>query len=618
MAQPLLTVSGLKTYFRTPEGTARAVDGLSFHILPGETYALVGESGCGKSVTALSIMGLVPAPTGFAAGGSIHFKGQNLLALPEVEKRRVRGNLISMVFQEPMTSLNPVFTAGSQIKEALTLHQRHTQAQAREAAITLLRQVRIPDPERVYAGYPHQLSGGMRQRVMIAMALACRPELLIADEPTTALDVTIQDQILTLISELQQELGMAVLLITHNLGIVQEMADRVGVMYAGKMAEESSPEVLFREPKHPYTVKLLESLPAESKRGRALSTIPGSVPSATRYLPGCRFADRCPAVMRGCAETLPRELDIASGHRVACHLHDSEFQGVRKAAAEPDGVLAFLPVRLQAEPLIQAAGIKVHFPVTGGLLKRTTGYVKAVDGVDLAIPRGAVQALVGESGCGKTTFGKALLRLLPLTAGAVKFQGADLAQLAPSDLRPHRRQMQMIFQDPYSSLNPRLTVQEIVEEGILVHQLASTAKERERLVYEMLDTVGLDADTAGRYPHEFSGGQRQRIGIARALVVRPSFVVCDEATSALDVSVQAQILNLLKKLQGDFNLTYLFITHDLSLVEYFADLVSVMYQGQIVEAGTVQEVFTSPRHPYTRTLLASVPRVNIPSPPTTS
>jgi len=610
----LLEVRGLKTYFKTMEGTAKAVDDISFTINEGETYAMVGESGCGKSVTALSIMGLVARPAGFLAGGEVRLRGKEILRLPESEKQMIRGKDISMIFQEPMTSLNPVFTVGNQVIETILLHQEADKWKARALAVEMLRKVRIPDAERCYTSYPHELSGGMRQRVMIAMALACRPALLIADEPTTALDVTIQDQILTLLKELQKDMGMAVLLITHNLGIVREMAQRVGVMYAGKLVEECPIDTLFTDPKHPYTIRLLESLPNMQKRGTWLSSIPGTVPKATNYLEGCRFAERCHKVMHGCAEVLPKEVEVAARHRVACHLHDSTFKGAAITLAEPEVRAPMTggsgaPVN-GAEPLVKIKGLKVYFPIKKGVLQKTVAYVKAVDGVDLEIPKGQVMALVGESGCGKTTIGKALIRLVPSTDGSIEFDGQDLIKLKGSPLNKIRRRFQMIFQDPYSSLNPRLMVGEILQEGMQVHGIGGSRAGREANVKVLMQQVGLDPDMVHRYPHEFSGGQRQRIGIARALAVEPTFLVCDEATSALDVSVQAQILNLLKELQQKYSLTYLFITHDIGVVEYISDYVAVMYLGRVVEQGTTNEVLENPKHPYTKALLAAVPKID--------
>ena len=619
MQDALLSVQNLKTYFRTPEGLARAVDGISFDIKPNEIFALVGESGCGKSVTALSVIQLVAQPAGFIAGGAINYKGQDITRLSEVEKRKIQGNDIAMVFQEPMTSLNPVFTIGYQISEAIRQHQDIRGTAARNAAIEMLDLVGIPEPAARYDEYPHQMSGGMKQRVMIAMALSCRPEVLIADEPTTALDVTIQAQILELIQRLQQELQMAVLLITHDLGVVANIADRVAVMYAGKIAEIGTWEQLYKTPQHPYTVKLLESTPARDKRGTQLHTIAGRVPKATAYNDGCRFADRCPKVMDGC-ETIPPTLHAVNGseHNVACHLYNPEppFNAISTGAArleletDVDKIEASPTQETETEPQFQVKNLCVHYPIQKGIFKKTVGYVYAVDDVTLDIPRGKTLALVGESGSGKTSFGKAILRLGVPVKGDLVYDGVNIATITRQHMHPYRKQMQIIFQDPYASLNPRMTIGAIIQEGMQAHDIGESAEARQNRVAELMQRVGLSPDMVTRYPHEFSGGQRQRIGIARCLAVDPEFIVCDEATSALDVSVQAQILNLLKSLQTDFNLTYLFITHNLSVVEYFADEVAVMYLGRIVERGTTEEIFDSPKHPYTRALLSAVPKMD--------
>ena len=620
MNDALLSVQNLKTYFRTPEGLARAVDGISFDIKPNEIFALVGESGCGKSVTALSVIQLVAQPAGFIADGAIYYKGQDITRLSEVEKRKVQGNDIAMVFQEPMTSLNPVFTIGNQISEAIRQHQNLRGTAARNAAIEMLDLVGIPEPAARYDEYPHQMSGGMKQRVMIAMALSCRPGLLIADEPTTALDVTIQAQILELIQRLQQELQMAVLLITHDLGVVANIADRVAVMYAGKIAEMGTWKQLYETPQHPYTVKLLESTPARDKRGTQLHTITGRVPKATEYNDGCRFADRCPKVMDGC-ESIAPTLHTANGgeHNVACHLYNPEppFNAIKTSAAKLELETEIgsknvdsSPQPTAAQPQLQVKDLCVHYPIQKGIFKRTVGYVYAVDNVTLEIPRGKTLALVGESGSGKTSFGKAILRLGVPVKGDLVYDGTNIATTTRELMHPYRKRMQIIFQDPYASLNPRMTVGAIIQEGMQAHGIGESADERHDRVAELMQRVGLSPDMVNRYPHEFSGGQRQRIGIARCLAVDPEFIVCDEATSALDVSVQAQILNLLKSLQADFNLTYLFITHNLSVVEYFADEVAVMYLGRIVERGTTEEIFDSPKHPYTRALLSAVPKMD--------
>jgi len=619
-SRAIIEVRDLKTFFRTPHGTARAVDGVSFEIPASGTFALVGESGCGKSALALSLIGLVPAPAGYIAHGEVLLGGREITGLGEREKREIRGNRISMVFQEPMTSLNPVFTVGEQVVEAIRLHQKKSRQEARRAAIEIFRKVRLPEADSLFGEYPHRLSGGMRQRVMIAMALSCRPDLLIADEPTTALDVTIQDEIMTLIREMRAEFGMAVLLITHNMALVYRNSGNVGVMYAGKMVERAPTEALFSSPMHPYTIKLLRSIPGTGKKGGELDTIAGSVPPVTSLPGGCRFASRCPVEMAGCAEVEPLLADRGAGpagHMVACHLYDAAFmasgmsrplKGAQDQAPGPEGPAP--GTRGLERPIIEVRGLRTHYPVRKGVLKRIRGYVKAVDGIDLAISRGSTLALVGESGCGKTTAGKSIIRLIRPTSGEILFKGEDIAQLGEGGLRRLRSSAQIIFQDPYSSLDPRMTVRETIEEGLKSLKRGMGRREREARVAETLERVGLEAGMMERYPHEFSGGQRQRVGIARALAVEPEFIVCDEAVSALDVSVQAQILNLLKSLQRELGLAYLFITHDLGVVEYMADTVAVMHNGAIVESGTTEEVFSTPRHDYTKRLLAAVPAMD--------
>jgi peptide/nickel transport system ATP-binding protein len=609
----LLRVRDLKTYFHTKAGPARAVDGVSFDIAAGETFCLVGESGCGKSVTALSIMQLVTQPAGYYAGGTIVYEGQDLLRLPEAEKRHLRGRKMAMIFQEPMTSLNPVLTIGYQLMEPLLYHQHLSQAKAREKALELLEQVHMPDPAQRLHEYPHQLSGGMKQRVMIAIAMACEPGLLIADEPTTALDVTVQAEILALMKSLQAQKGTAILLITHDLGVVAEVADRVAVMYAGRIVETAACQRLLRNPAHPYTIRLLQSLPSQGQRQQSLQTIEGRVPSAHELPVGCRFAARCHMVQTLCHQVDPLLLPVEEHHLAACILYDQQRQGRRITPAEvrtPPVPRPRTPGQTTSTPLLRLERLAVHFPIRRGVLKRVVGYVRAVDGIDLEIRQGQTLALVGESGCGKTTLGKALLQLIRPTAGRVCMHGQDLTTLNRRALHPYRRRLQVIFQDPYAALDPRMMVGEIVMEGMEAHGIGRTRQERKARAEAILAQVGLDPQMLNRYPHEFSGGQRQRIGIARCLAVEPDFIICDEATSALDVSVQAQILNLLEKLQVDLGLTYLFITHNLGVVEYLADEVAVMYLGRIVERGITDEVFTTPHHPYTRALLSAVPRLD--------
>jgi peptide/nickel transport system ATP-binding protein len=612
MSHKLLEAKDLKTYFYTPEGIAKAVDGVSFEILEGETFALVGESGCGKSVTALSIMRLVQKPAGFHAGGTILFRGRDLTRLTEAETRKIRGNNISMIFQEPMTSLNPVFTVGNQIIEVINLHQGTRRIESKKRALDMLKRVGIPEPEQRYAEYPHQLSGGMIQRIMIAIALSCHPDLLIADEPTTALDVTIQDQILYLLHELREDFNMSILLITHDLGIIYENADRVAVMYAGTIVEMTDKKRLFENPAHPYTIKLFQSLPGKMKRGTLLDTIKGVVPRATHYPKGCRFVDRCHLSMPICNDISPTLQIKENGHLVACHLYDPYSHQISEGKeVKRDTIPSLSSYSTPGEKiLLSAREVKTYFPIKKGILKRTIGYVRAVDGIDLDITEGITIALVGESGCGKTTFGKTVIRLIQPTEGNITFDGVNLNSLSHKKLGHYRKNFQIIFQDPFSSLNPRMMVGEIIQEGMVTHGIGKNYAERMGMVKELLETVGLSPDMIYRYPHEFSGGQRQRIAIARVLALRPKLIICDEATSALDVSIQAQILNLFDELKNEYGLTYLFITHNLSVVEYLSDKVAVMYLGRIVERGTTAEVFDNTKHPYTKALLSAVPTID--------
>ncbi|WP_407928192.1 ABC transporter ATP-binding protein [Arenibaculum pallidiluteum] len=527
MAERLLDVRNLTVDFRMGSGTVHAVRGVSFHIEPGETLALVGESGSGKSVTALSILQLLAYPMAHHPSGSIRFRGTELLGAEERVLREVRGDRIAMIFQEPMTSLNPLHTIERQINETLFLHKGLTRDAARRRTLELLRLVGIPSPEKRLGAYPHELSGGQRQRVMIAMALANEPDLLIADEPTTALDVTIQAQILELLKDLQRRFGMALLLITHDLGIVRRMADRVCVMSGGEIVETAPTEQLFTAPRHPYTQRLLKAEP----RGNPV------------------------------------------------------------------------PPPTDAPEVMAAEDVKVWFPIKAGLLRRTVDHVKAVDGVSLRVCAGHTVGVVGESGSGKTTLGLALLRLQQ-SQGAIRFDGREVHGLQPAQMRPLRREMQVVFQDPYGSLSPRLSVGQIIEEGLKVHRIG-TAREREAMIARALEEVGLDPASRNRYPHEFSGGQRQRIAIARAMVLKPRFVVLDEPTSALDMSVQAQIVDLLRDLQARNNLAYLFISHDLRVVRALSNEVIVMKDGRVVERGATRRIFEEPREPYTRALLAA-------------
>jgi peptide/nickel transport system ATP-binding protein len=608
----ILNVDGLVT--RLNNG-ARIVDDISFSIKQGETFALLGESGCGKSMTALSLMRLLPDGIRIASG-DIKLDEEDILALPEYAMRKVRGGQMAMIFQEPGLSLNPVMTVGDQIAEAVKLHQKLRGEEIRLRCVELLEQVGISDaPRRAYE-YPFQLSGGMKQRVMIAMALAGQPKLLIADEPTTALDVTIQAQVLKLLRDTQQKTGMALLLITHDLGVVAQMAHQVGVMYAGQIIEQAPREQLFARPAHPYTQKLFAALPDAGLSGQPLAAIPGNVPPLGAPLTACRFAPRCDKAWALCHDQVPEWTQLENGQGVRCHLYSSQMGSDKlnlNVPLSPGPVIASGEVTGEEGrgfSLLQVKNLQVHFPIRKGILQRTVGHVKAVDGVSMNIPAGRTLALVGESGCGKTTVGKALLQLITPTAGSVRFAGHELIGITAKQLRKHRAGMQMIFQDPYASLNPKMRVAEILQEGMDALSIANNSDERQRRIDELLEQVGLEKASKWRYPHEFSGGQRQRIAIARVLAVNPNLLICDEPTSALDVSVQAQILNLLKSLQQQLGLSYLFISHNLAVVEYLAHEVYVMYLGRIVERGTVQEVLHAPKHPYTQALLSAVPRID--------
>jgi peptide/nickel transport system ATP-binding protein len=596
-----LRVSNLRTVLDTPRGVVRAVDGIDFELRKGECFALVGESGSGKSMTALSLMRLLPE-AGRIAAGRVELGDIDLFGLPEAAMRAVRGRRVAMIFQEPATALNPVLTCGMQIVEVI---ERHTDGTgAREKALELLRAVGIDDPERRFDEYPFQLSGGLKQRVMIAGALAVDPEVLIADEPTTALDVTIQAQILDLLAKLQAERGMALLLITHDLGVVARMAQRVAVMYAGEIVEIAEREAFFRAPQHPYSQKLFAALP--SQRSRELAVIRGQVPPLTQPFNHCRFVERCDFAFERCRLEAPKLLDLKAGRFARCHLRETDLAGPREEAKQGEGTVA----APGGELLLEVKDVKVHFPIRKGVLRRTVGHVKAVDGVSLELRAGRTLAIVGESGSGKTTLGKGVLQLIPPTGGTVRFQNQSITERSKAELRPLRGAMQIIFQDPYASLNPRLRVSEILLEGMRSLAVGNSDKERIVLLGRLLSEVGLPAESLDRYPHEFSGGQRQRIAIARALAVNPRLIVCDEPTSALDVSVQAQILNLLRSLQEKLGIAYLFITHNIAVVDYLAHEVAVMYRGKIVERGAAEQVLHDPQHPYTKELLAAVPRVD--------
>jgi peptide/nickel transport system ATP-binding protein len=615
----MVEIHDLEVGLDSESGLVRAIDGICLSIRRGETFALVGESGCGKSMTALALMRLLPE-NGRVLAGTVELEGADTLGLSERAMREVRGGRIGMIFQEPSTSLNPVMKIGDQIIEAIEAHTDLRGEAARLKAIEWLQRVGIPEPERRIDEYPFRMSGGQKQRVMIAMTLATEPDFLVADEPTTALDVTIQKQILDLLRDLQREQGMGLLLITHDLAVVSGMAQRVALMYAGQIVEVATAAEFFSAPKHPYAQALLRALPDADRRGEPLTAIAGTVPALTQEFTGCRFAPRCANAMSHCTNTAPTLDALTPTHSVRCLLY---AKGASQSAtvpvtgrAEGSKGLDTLPrtevTAAAGEPLLRVKDLRVRFPIRKGFLQRTAGYFDAVAGVSFDIRAGTTLALVGESGCGKTTTGKAIVQLLrtqALIAGQALLQGKNLFDLDDEPLKAGRRDIQIIFQDPYASLDPRMRVFEILEEGLVALRPEMDAAARRAHLERLADQVGLRRESLGRYPHEFSGGQRQRIAIARALAVQPKLIVCDEPTSALDVSVQAQILNLLKTLQRELGLSYLFITHNIGVVEYIADEVAVMQAGRIVEQGASPRVLGSPSHGYTRTLLAAVPRL---------
>ncbi|MEV6755277.1 ABC transporter ATP-binding protein [Streptomyces sp. NPDC051214] len=610
MTEPLLTIDDLRVDITSRERTVHALDGISLALAPGEALGIVGESGCGKTMTALSVLGLLP-PGGDITGGRVLFDGQDLAAAPAPVLHGVRGNTIGMVFQDPLTSLNPTMTIGAQVAEPLVLHRpelsrKETWARAEE----MLRLVGMPQPAERMKAYPHQLSGGMRQRVAIAMALVCEPKLLIADEPTTALDVTTQHQILELIDGLRERLGMAMILVTHDLGVIANRVDRVAVMYAGKVAEQADVRALFARPRHRYTEALFASLPERAAdNGTALHTIPGLPPNLAVRPTGCRFAPRCTFATDECRAQEPQLADDevrGAGHRFACFHPVPDDASVDEVVVPP----AVPAPRAPGDVLLELDSLVKEFPLKGGAFSRTRGTVSAVGGVTLEVRKGETFGMVGESGCGKTTLGRIVAGLEEPTAGHVRFEGQDPARMSRAERRAHRRRVQLMFQDSTAAMDPRMRVGEILREPLVI-QGVGTRAEQERLIAELLDSVGLPRGAVHRYPHEFSGGQRQRLGLARALTLSPDLVVADEPVSALDVSVQAQILNLMRELQRERGLTYLFISHDLAVVRHLADTVGVMYLGKLVESGPAEQVYAHPLHPYTRGLLDTV---NLPDP----
>ncbi len=612
MSTGTLHLRDLKVELDADAGIVRALDGIRLSIERGETFALVGESGCGKSMTALALMRLLP-DNGRISEGQVLLDGQDLLDLPERAMRRVRGARIGMIFQEPSTSLNPVMRVGEQIVEVIEAHTALRGDAARAQALQWLGRVGIAEPEQRIDDYPFRLSGGQKQRVMIAMALAAEPDFLVADEPTTALDATTQAQILALLRTLQRERGMGLLLITHDLGLVAGMAQRVALMYAGQIVEVAPTDAFFAAPLHPYARALLRALPDAARRGQPLASIAGTVPPLSSRFQGCRFAARCPQVMPACTAEAPALIEVGAQRLARCLLHGPGASSVAEpgAAAVVSAAMAEQP---PAPPLLQVRQLGIGFVTRRGLLQRRASPATVVHGISFEVARGRTLALVGESGCGKTSTGKAIVQLLrgqAVITGQALLEGRDLFELQGEALLAARRDVQMIFQDPFASLNPRMRVSEVLEEGLEALHPGLDAPQRRARIESLSERVGLGREALQRFPHEFSGGQRQRLAIARALAVQPKLLVCDEPTSALDVSVQAQILNLLRELQRDMGLSYLFITHNIGVVEYIADEVAVMRAGRFVEQGRCESVLRDPQQRYTRELLAAVPRIEL-------
>ena len=580
MSKTLLEFKNLVTEFHTEGTTVKAVNNISFTLNKGETVGIVGESGSGKSVTSLSAMRLIPSPPGKISGGEIIFHKKNgekvdLLKASEEKMRSYRGNDIAMIFQEPMTSLNPVFTCGDQVLEAIMLHQKLDKNEAKNLTIELFKKVQLPDPERIFSTYPHQISGGQKQRVMIAMAMSCEPSVLIADEPTTALDVTVQKTILQLMQDLQKEQDMGIMFITHDLGVIAELADKVVVMYKGKIVEQGNVWDIFTNPQHPYTKGLLACRPPLEKRYSFLPTVSDFM----------KIDDQ--------------------GNIIDNNISVEEF--TKKLVISESERKAKQKILFEKEPVLKLKNLKTYFPIRNGFFGGISSYVKAVNDVTFDVFPGETLGLVGESGCGKTTIGRTILRLEEPTEGSMIYKGQDIAKMNAEELREFRKEVQIIFQDPYSSLNPRMTIGNAIMEPMQVHNILASDDERKEKVKELLSKVSLDPSHFYRYPHEFSGGQRQRIGIARALAVDPKFIICDESVSALDVSVQAQVLNLLNDLKEEFGLTYIFISHDLSVVKYMSDRMVVMQEGKIEEMGDADQIYNSPKTEYTNRLIDAIP-----------
>ena len=617
---PLLNIQDLHTDIEIRSGVVHALSGVDLYVNPGETLGIVGESGSGKTMTALSLMGLLPQG-GRVSSGSIFLDGQDLTKMPLHAKRKLRGTKVGMIFQDPLTSLNPTMKIGLQVCEPLRVHKKMSKKDALERAIEILKRVGMPRPEIVINNYPHQLSGGMRQRVMIAMALVCEPRILIADEPTTALDVTTQMQILDLIDELRDEYQMGVILITHDLGVVAGHTDRVAVMYAGRIVETAPTKTLFTEPKHRYTSSLMAALPERAlAAGTKLFSIPGAPPSLTNLPVGCRFASRCLWAGAECVDRYP-DLSGEGFHTYSC-FHpvqegdespaelQAKLEGsapVDEAVAEPDAPVVYGEVDDTVEVLLDVKEASREYASSGsGFLKRDKGVVSAVDRVSITLKKGETYGLVGESGCGKSTMGRLIAGLEPPSGGSIELGGRDLATLKGRDAVRIHRDVQMMFQDSYAAMDPRMRIDQILAEPMSIQKTGNTRQIAERIM-EIIEQVGLTEEILDRYPHEFSGGQLQRIGFARSLTLAPDLIVADEPVSALDVSVQAQVLNLMKDLQAELGLSYLFISHDLAVVQYMADRIGVMYLGRIVEEGPAKEVVENPKHPYTKALIDSIP-----------
>ena len=617
---PLLDIQDLHTDIEIRSGVVHALSGVDLHVNPGETLGIVGESGSGKTMTALSLMGLLPQG-GRVSSGSIYLDGQDLTKMPLHAKRKLRGTKVGMIFQDPLTSLNPTMKIGLQVCEPLRVHKKMSKKDALERAVEILKRVGMPRPEIVINNYPHQLSGGMRQRVMIAMALVCEPRILIADEPTTALDVTTQMQILDLIDELRDEYQMGVILITHDLGVVAGHTDRVAVMYAGRIVETAPTKTLFTEPKHRYTSSLMAALPERAlAAGTKLFSIPGAPPSLTNLPVGCRFASRCLWAGAECVERYP-DLSGEGFHTYSC-FHpvqegdespaelQAKLEGsapIDEAVAEPGARVVYGEVEDTDEVLLDVKEASREYASSGsGFLKRDKGVVSAVDRVSITLKKGETYGLVGESGCGKSTMGRLIAGLEPPSGGAIELGGRDLATLKGRDAVRIHRDVQMMFQDSYAAMDPRMRIDQILAEPMSIQKTDNKRQMAERIM-EIIEQVGLTEEILDRYPHEFSGGQLQRIGFARSLTLAPDLIVADEPVSALDVSVQAQVLNLMKDLQAELGLSYLFISHDLAVVQYMADRIGVMYLGRIVEEGPAKEVVENPKHPYTKALIDSIP-----------